>query len=231
MEPSGCCHPVYYVVTILIDWTVIGDMDTQVFFRQGHKKEGIVLRPFRYLLWGDNVLLSDGSYSQKIWRVHMAITIGDTIPSVTIKHLTADGMQEINTAELFANKKVVMFSVPGAFTPTCSSTHLPGYLAKASEIKQQGVDEIVCVAVNDPFVMKAWSETQNVDGKVVMLPDGNGDFTKAMGLDIDIGKAGLGVRGKRFSLVADDGKVTDLKIEESPGEVVVSGADSCLIQS
>lgn len=158
----------------------------------------------------------------------MTIKAGDQVPAVTLKHLSDGGLAEVNTGELFKGKKVVLFSVPGAYTPTCSNEHLPGYVAKAEEIKAKGVDEIVCLAVNDPWVMQAWGEAHNAGGKVTMLPDGNGEFTKALGLTQDIGAAGLGTRGKRFSMVVDNGVVKTVNVEEGKG-VSVSGADACLI--
>ncbi|MCX4240586.1 peroxiredoxin [Paraliomyxa miuraensis] len=158
----------------------------------------------------------------------MTIKVGDKVPEVTLKWLTADGMAEVNTAEFFKGRTVVLFSVPGAYTPTCSKEHLPGFVARAEDIKAKGVDEIVCLAVNDPFVMQAWGKEQGADGKVTMLPDGNGEFTKAMGLTQDISVAGLGVRGKRFSMRVKDGVVETLGIEEGKG-VTVSGADQCMV--
>lgn len=157
----------------------------------------------------------------------MTIKVGDQVPSVNLKRLGPDGLQDVNTGELFKGRKVVLFSVPGAFTPTCSKEHLPGYVAKADQIKAKGVEEIVCLAVNDPFVMQAWAEAQGAGNKVMMLPDGNGEFTKALGLDQDISAAGLGVRGKRFSMLVNDGKVESLDVEEGKG-VTVSGADACM---
>ena len=157
----------------------------------------------------------------------MTIKIGDRVPSVKLKHVTADGVSDVDTADLFGGKRVVLFSVPGAFTPTCSKEHLPGFVARADDIKAKGVDEIVCLAVNDHFVMKAWAEAQNVGDKVSLLADGNAAFTKEMGLDQDLGGPGLGVRGKRFSMLVDDGVVKTLDIESAPG-VSVSGADACL---
>jgi len=158
----------------------------------------------------------------------MTIKVGDTIPSVTLKRLTADGMSEVDTGEYFKGRTVVLFSVPGAYTPTCSKEHLPGFIARADEIKGKGIDEIVCLAVNDPFVMQAWGNEQGAEGKVTMLPDGNGDLTKALGLTQDISVAGLGVRGKRFSMRIKDGVVETLDVEEGKG-VTVSGADQCLV--
>ncbi|HYD68014.1 peroxiredoxin [Azospirillum sp.] len=157
----------------------------------------------------------------------MTIKVGDTIPSVTLKHLTDNGMQEITTDEVFKGKKVVVFSVPGAFTPTCSAKHLPGFVQQAEALKAKGVDTIVCLAVNDPFVMKAWGEKNNVDNKVLMLPDGNAALTGAMGLTMDGSGYGLGTRGQRFALIAEDGKVTDLAVEE-PGKFEVSSAEAVL---
>lgn len=158
----------------------------------------------------------------------MTIQVGEQIPQVTLKWLTPDGMAEVNTGEFFKGRTVVLFSVPGAYTPTCSKEHLPGFIARADEIKSKGVDDIVCLAVNDPFVMLAWGKEQGADGKVTMLPDGNGDLTKAMGLTQDISVAGLGVRGKRFSMRIKDGVVESLNVEEGKG-VTVSGADQCLV--
>ena len=158
----------------------------------------------------------------------MTIQVGDKIPEVTLKWLTDSGMAEVNTGDLFKGRKVVLFSVPGAYTPTCSKEHLPGFISRADEIKAKGVDDIVCLAVNDPFVMQAWGKEQGADGKVTLLPDGNGKFTEALGLTQDISVAGLGVRGKRFSMLVDDGVVKSLNVEEGKG-VSVSGANQCLV--
>lgn len=157
----------------------------------------------------------------------MTINVGDSVPAVKLKRLGAEGLEEVDTGEFFKGRKVVLFSVPGAFTPTCSMEHLPGFINNAADIKSKGVDEIVCLSVNDPFVMKAWSDQQDADGKVSMLPDWDGNFTKAMGLDQDISVAGLGLRGKRFSMTLEDGVVKSLNIEEGKG-VTVSGASACL---
>lgn len=156
----------------------------------------------------------------------MAIQVGDRIPSVKLKHLTENGMQEIDTADLFGGKKVVLFSVPGAFTPTCSMRHLPGFVDHADEFKAKGY-EVVCVAVNDPFVMDAWGKSNSVDGKVTMLPDGNGSFTKALGLEMDGSGYSLGTRGQRFALVVDDGVVRQVFVE-APGAFEVSSAENLL---
>ena len=157
----------------------------------------------------------------------MTIKVGDSVPNVTLKRLGEGGMEEVETGKLFGGRKVVLFSVPGAFTPTCHKEHLPGFVSRADEIKAKGVDEIVCLAVNDPFVMKEWAAVQGADGKVSMLPDWDGSFTKALGLTQDISVAGLGTRGKRFSMLVEDGVVKSLDVEEGKG-VSVSGADACL---
>ena len=157
----------------------------------------------------------------------MSIKVGDSIPQASLKQLTADGLKDVDTAEFFKGRTVVMFSVPGAFTPTCSKEHMPGFVANAADILAKGVDEIACLSVNDPFVMAAWATAQGADGKVTMLPDWNGAWTQAMGLDQDISVAGLGVRGKRFSMRVKDGVVESLDIEDGKG-VTVSGAQHCL---
>ncbi|AWK85507.1 peroxiredoxin [Azospirillum thermophilum] len=157
----------------------------------------------------------------------MTIQVGDTIPSVTLKHLTDNGMQDITTDSIFKGKTVVLFSVPGAYTPTCSAKHLPGFVQNAEALKAKGVDTIVCLAVNDPFVMRAWGEKNNVSDKVQMLPDGNATFTSALGLTMDGSGYGLGTRGQRFALVAKDGKVTHLAVEK-PGQFEVSSAEAIL---
>jgi glutaredoxin/glutathione-dependent peroxiredoxin len=159
----------------------------------------------------------------------MSVKVGDKIPSVTVKHMTASGLADLKTDELFQGKKVVVFGVPGAFTPTCSKTHLPGYVSKSDEIKAKGVDAIVCLSVNDPFVMNAWAEQLGAQGKVTMLPDHNGELTKALGLEMDGRGAGLGTRSKRFSMVVDDGVVKSVDVEEKASEVSVSGADACMV--
>lgn len=159
----------------------------------------------------------------------MTLKVGDRIPSVTLKHLTESGMQEISTDDLFRGKKVVMFAVPGAFTPTCSAKHLPGFVDQADALRAKGVEDIVCMAVNDPFVMQAWSKANNAAGKVTMLPDGNGTLTKAIGLEMDGTAYNLGLRSQRFALVAEDGVVTRLEVEK-PGAFEVSSADYILKQ-
>src|SRR5215472_13094081 len=131
----------------------------------------------------------------------MSIKAGDRMPAGTFKRMTKEGPKDLTTEELFKGKRVVLFSVPGAFTPTCDAKHLPGFVEKAGDIKGKGVDVIACMAVNDAFVMKAWGKSQNTDGKVEMLADGNAEYSKALGLDFDATGFGMGIRGQRFSLV------------------------------
>jgi glutaredoxin/glutathione-dependent peroxiredoxin len=157
----------------------------------------------------------------------MTIKVGDTIPSMKLMMANADGPQEVSTDEIFKGKKVVLFGVPGAFTPTCSARHLPGFVENAETFQHKGIDTIACIAVNDAFVMNAWAKDQHVDGKLVMLADGAAAFTKAMGLELDLTARGMGVRSQRFALVAEDGKVTHLAIEP-PGGFDVSKAESVL---
>jgi peroxiredoxin len=158
----------------------------------------------------------------------MTINVGDKIPSVTLKQLTSEGVKEFTTDEIFRGKRIVLIAVPGAFTPACSQRHLPGYVDKAADIKAKGIDEIACVAVNDAFVMGAWGRDQKAEGKVRMLADGSGDFARALGLELDLSKGGLGIRSKRYSMLVDDGVVRSLNVEQQPGQVDVSGADAML---
>lgn len=155
----------------------------------------------------------------------MTIQVGDKIPAVTIKQLTETGMQDLTTASVFADKKVVMFAVPGAFTPTCSAKHLPGYVTHLNEFTQRGIT-VMCLAVNDPFVMKAWAAQNNADG-ILMLADGNAAFTKALGLEMDGTGYGLGTRSQRFALYAENGVVKYLAVEK-PGSFEVSSAEAVL---
>jgi len=159
----------------------------------------------------------------------MTIKAGDAIPSVKIMQATAEGPKEVDTAELFAGKTVVLFGVPGAFTPTCSAKHLPGFKEKAGEFRGKGVDTIACVSVNDAFVMGAWAQDQGIGDEVVLLADGNGDFTKALGLEMDGSKYGMGLRSQRYSMVVRDGRVEQLNVEQ-PGDFRVSSADYMLGQ-
>jgi peroxiredoxin len=155
------------------------------------------------------------------------IKIGDRIPSVKLKHMTAEGIKDITTDEIFKGKKVVLFALPGAFTPTCSAKHLPGFVQKASEIKGKGVDTIACLSVNDAFVMNAWGKDQKVEDKVLMLADGNGDFTRAIELEMDGSGYGLGKRSRRYAMVVQDGVVKTLNVE-NPGAFEVSSAEAIL---
>jgi peroxiredoxin (alkyl hydroperoxide reductase subunit C) len=155
------------------------------------------------------------------------IKVGDSIPSMKLMAATADGPKEISTDEIFKGKKVVLFAVPGAFTPTCSMKHLPGFVDHAADLKAKGVDTIVCMAVNDPFVMGAWAKQQGVGEGIIMLADGSATFTKALGLELDLVARGLGVRSQRFALTAEDGKVTHLAVE-APGGFDVSRAEAVL---
>jgi peroxiredoxin len=157
----------------------------------------------------------------------MTIAVGDKIPSAKLKTMTAEGPKDISTEEIFGGKKVVLFAVPGAFTPTCSAKHLPGFVEKAAQIKGKGVDTIACLAVNDAFVMGAWGKAQNTDGKVLMLADGAAAFTKQLGLDLDLSAPGMGIRSKRYAMVVDNGVVKALNVE-APGAFEVSSADAIL---
>jgi peroxiredoxin len=160
----------------------------------------------------------------------MTIAVGDKIPESTLMQMTGDGPAPVSTADLFAGKKVVLFAVPGAFTPTCSAQHLPGYIENADALSAKGADSIVCMAVNDVFVMDAWGKAQGADDKVSMVADGNGDFTSALGLELDGSGFGLGQRSQRFSLIAEDGVVTHLNLEEGGGGFKNSAAEVALDQ-
>ena len=159
----------------------------------------------------------------------MTLAVGDTVPAVTFVKMTENGPDQVDSESFFKGRKVALFSVPGAFTPTCSAKHLPGYVEKAMELKAKGVDEIACTAVNDAFVMGAWGKSANADGSVTMLADGNGAFAKAVGLEMDGSKFGMGTRGQRFSMIVNDGVVEELNIE-APGEFKVSSAEHMLGQ-
>ncbi len=155
------------------------------------------------------------------------IKVGDAIPSQKLTSATADGPKEASTEEVFGTGKVVLFAVPGAFTPTCSAKHLPGFLQNLDALKAKGVDRVVCLAVNDPFVMNAWAKDQGVDGRITMLADGSGAFTKALGLELDLMARGLGMRSQRYAMVVQDGHVKTLQVE-APGGFDVSNAESVL---
>ena len=158
----------------------------------------------------------------------MTINVGDKLPSVTLRQVTPEGPKEITTDDFFRGKKIVLFAVPGAFTPACSQRHLPGFVEKAADLRAKGIDEIACVSVNDPAVMGAWGRDQKVDGKVTMLADGSGDFARALGLELDLSKGGLGIRSKRYSMLVENGVVKALKVEQQPGQVEASSAESML---
>jgi glutaredoxin/glutathione-dependent peroxiredoxin len=157
----------------------------------------------------------------------MAIQVGDTIPSMKLMTATAEGPKETSTDDIFKGKKVVLFAVPGAFTPTCSAKHLPGFVQQADAIKAKGVDTIACISVNDAFVMGAWGKDQGTAGKVTMLADGAAAFAKAIGLELDLNARGMGWRSQRYALIADDMKVTHLGVE-APGGFEVSSAEAIL---
>ena len=147
----------------------------------------------------------------------MAISVGDKIPDVTLRTMTADGPAAVQSGDVLGSGRVVLFAVPGAFTPTCSDHHLPGFVLRADELAEKGIDAVACVAVNDAFVMGAWGEAQGTDGKVLMLSDGNGEFTAAVGLEMDGSGLGLGTRSQRYAAILDDGVVTELLVEPGPG--------------
>ena len=157
----------------------------------------------------------------------MTIKVGDKLPDAKFMTFTSDGPAPISSDDVFKGKTVALFALPGAFTPTCSAKHLPGFKQHAADLKAKGVDTIACLSVNDVFVMKAWAKDQGVEGEILMLADGNGDFTKAIGLDMDGTKFGMGLRSQRYSLIAKDGAVTQLNVEQG-GEFKVSSADYLL---
>ena len=158
----------------------------------------------------------------------MMISKGDTIPDVTLAKAGAEGPEQVQSSEFFAGRKVALFAVPGAYTPTCSAKHLPGYVEQAEALKAKGVDEIACTSVNDAFVMGAWKQSDGSDD-ITMLADGNGDFAKALGLTADMGGYGMGTRSNRYSMIVDDGVVTEINVEE-PGQFDVSSAEHMLGQ-
>ena len=154
--------------------------------------------------------------------------VGEKVPSATLRSMGPEGPKAVTTEELFApGKTVVAFALPGAFTPTCSAKHVPGFVAEASALKAKGVDTVACISVNDAFVMGAWGKDQKTDGKVMMLADGSGDFTKAMGLSMDLTKNGMGVRSQRYAMIVKDGVIKDLFVEK-PGAFEVSTAENVL---
>ena len=156
----------------------------------------------------------------------MAISVGDRLPEATFAVMGGEGPDQKTTADIFGGKKVVLFAVPGAFTPTCSKQHLPGFVANADIIKAKGIDAIACTAVNDVFVMDAWGKSAGADGKVVMLADGSANFAKKLGLEMDLSERGLGMRSKRYAMIVEDGVVKALEIEDAPGSAEKSGAEA-----
>jgi peroxiredoxin len=160
----------------------------------------------------------------------MTISIGDTFPAATIKEKTADGVVDVDLAAFLKDRKVVLFAVPGAFTPTCSLNHLPGFLENRDSFYAKGVAEIAVIAVNDQHVMGAWAKASGGEGKIRFFADGNGALTKTLGLEIDLSAGGLGLRSKRYSMLIEDGKVTQLNVEDSPGNAEISGAATLLGQ-
>ena len=159
----------------------------------------------------------------------MAISKGDKLPDIAVMVARAEGPEKAQTGPLFAGKRAALFSVPGAFTPTCSARHLPGFVEKADELKAKGVDEIFCLAVNDAFVMGAWAQSAGAEGEITFIADGNGEFTRALGLEMDASGFGMGMRGQRFSMIIEDGVVKELNIEQ-PGQFDVSSAEYLLTQ-
>ena len=160
----------------------------------------------------------------------MPIKVGDQLPSATFRVATADGPVPKSSEEIFKNKKVVLFAVPGAFTPTCHKNHLPSFIARADDIFAKGVNVIAVTAVNDPFVLAAWEKASGADGKIVFLSDGNAEFAKAIGMDFDASAAGLGTRSKRYSMLVDDGEVLILNVEDVPSKADKTNADVLLTQ-
>ena len=158
----------------------------------------------------------------------MSISVGDKLPEANFTVMTNDGPSGMSTSDVFAGKKVAAFAVPGAFTPTCHLKHLPGFLDHLNDFKDHGVDTIACIAVNDIFVLDAWAKNTGAEGKFLFLADGNGDFTKAIGLDFDASAVGLGMRSKRYAMLADDGVVKVLNIEDAPASAIISSADELL---
>jgi glutaredoxin/glutathione-dependent peroxiredoxin len=160
----------------------------------------------------------------------MTITNGSRVPTATLKRIGDNGMEDVDFGSYIKGRSVIIFGTPGAFTPSCAQKHLPGYVMNADAIKKAGVDEIICLSVNDPFVMKQWGESANAAGKVTMMPDWNAQLCDAMGLTFDASGAGLGKRAKRFSMLVTDGVVSDLQVEEVASEVELTGAEACMVR-
>jgi glutaredoxin/glutathione-dependent peroxiredoxin len=161
---------------------------------------------------------------------HMTIKVGDRLPETTFRVMTADGPAPRTTDEVFKGRKVVLFAVPGAFTPTCSNNHLPGFLAKLDEIKARGVDHVAVTSVNDVFVMNAWAKASGGEGKIEFLADGSADLARATGLELDATAGGLGVRSRRYAMIVNDGTVEWLAVENAPGKADATGADAVIAQ-
>lgn len=166
-------------------------------------------------------------FTLRKWSENMSIAVGDCIPNCTLAVMGSEGPTPVSTADLFNNNKILMFAVPGAFTPGCSMTHLPGYVVNADKIKEMGIDGIICLSVNDAFVMHAWGEAQNASDSIVMLADGNGEFTQALGLEMDATGFGMAMRSQRYAMIAENGKITHLNVEDGPG-VDVSSAETMM---
>ena len=158
----------------------------------------------------------------------MKLSVGERLPEATFTTMGADGPQPMTTVEIFGGKKVVAFAVPGAFTPTCHAQHLPGFLNELEAFKAKGVDTVACIAVNDVFVMDAWAKQSGADGRILFLADGNGDFTRAVGMELDVRAVGLGERSHRYAMLADDGEVTVLNVEDAPASAIMSSAEELL---
>lgn len=157
----------------------------------------------------------------------MTIQVGDKLPSIDVQYKTEDTVQTINTDELFSGKKVVLFALPGAFTPTCSASHLPGYVVNSDQLFARGVDRIICLSVNDAHVMQAWGDQHNVDDRVMMIADGSAHFTRSIGLEVDLGAGGMGIRSQRYAMIVNDGVVELLNVE-APRQFEVSDAETLL---
>lgn len=160
----------------------------------------------------------------------MTIKVGDRLPEATFVTMSDDGPAKISTADYFSGKKVALFAVPGAFTPTCNNNHLPGFLEKLSSFAAKGVDKVACVSVNDVHVMNAWAKASGGKGKIDFLADGSAEFARALGLELDASGFGMGIRSKRYSMLVEDGAVKILNVEEAPGKAEASGADALLAQ-
>lgn len=154
----------------------------------------------------------------------MAISVGDSLPDAKFYHMGEEGPTQVSTSDVFSGKKVVLFAVPGAFTPTCNNNHLPGFIEHEAAIKAKGVDEIAVVSCNDAFVMDAWASVSGGEGKIHFLADPDASFAKALGMELDLSARGLGLRSQRYSMIVEDGKVTSFNLEEAPGQAVASGA-------